>query len=56
MSRNELLEFSGISRSVLEARLRMLVKLLDALDPSLEPAERELVDQAVNEQLKRERI
>lgn len=54
MSRPDLLKFDGISRTVLEARITVLVRLLDAIEAQLSPDDRERVHRAVREQLARE--
>lgn len=54
MSRPSLLEFTGISRTVLEARIAVLVRLIDAVEDRLSPEDRERIHCAVRAQLDRE--
>jgi hypothetical protein len=50
----DLLDFHGVSRTVLEARIHTLVRLIGILQPQLPSADRELVEQCVREQLESE--
>jgi hypothetical protein len=54
MNRADLLKFDGISRTVLETRITVLVRILDALEAGLVPECRDLIANAVRVQLDRE--
>ena len=53
MIREELLQFSGVSRTVLEARIVMLVKLLDEIDADCSQTQ-DLINRVIQAQLERE--
>jgi len=54
MTRADLLKFDGVSRTVLEARITVLVRYIDSVENRLSPEDRETLHRAVREQLDRE--